>query len=282
MEKDIEKFFNNAKNIRLSKSEKDEILRELRAFIWRHPLKTKTAKVTNGLRFLFTGWRVAVAAFVLIIVIGSAGTSTLASKALPGDVLYPVKTGVNEEIKTFFAFTDEAKAQVNASIAELRLKEAEKLAEDGKLDVETRTKLERGFKKRADSFEEELKKIEEKNKEDAAIEQSKVEDTQKELQLKQNTLEQTSEVSEKEAEVVNNEEIQKNSSAKEKYNKKKQKARELSNKFQEVLEAREKALEKFRNMGENIEEDDSEGIEPLLKEVRGRIKSKDLEEENED
>ncbi len=253
MEKEVEKIFNNAKQIKLSTNEKDEMRGNIRAFMWQNPVKAKKENKYHKLAFIFS-WRVAVAVFAFVIISGSAGASSLASKALPGDTLYPMKVNVNEEVKTFFAFTDEAKAEVDANLAEVRLLEVEKLAEAGRLDTAKREKLEREFKARADSFEEKVKKIEEKDKEKFESSDTKV---------------YTEEQSKKKE-------------------KNKRKTEDLKNKFEERLGERERALENIRQKkneqkqkdleqkgsekrAEEMEDEEDE-VEPILKEVRGRIK----------
>jgi hypothetical protein len=67
----------------------------------------------------------------LLIVSGSM--SVFAEGALPGDVLYPVKTHLTEKIQFAFAFTPQEKATAEAILATRRLEEAERLALAGKL-----------------------------------------------------------------------------------------------------------------------------------------------------
>jgi len=87
--------------------------------------------------FIHTYHRQAVALVVIfVLVVSTGGTSFAAEKALPGEVLYSIKVNVNEEIQSFVAFSPNAKARVGIERTTKRLKEAEKLAEEGRLTPE--------------------------------------------------------------------------------------------------------------------------------------------------
>ena len=68
----------------------------------------------------------------LVLMVGG-GTSFAAEGAVPGDVLYPIKTEVNETIKSAFALSSEAEANLQARLTKERLEEAETLAARGEL-----------------------------------------------------------------------------------------------------------------------------------------------------
>lgn len=83
-------------------------------------------------------------ALVLLFAVGG-GTAYAAEGALPGQVLYPVKVNVNEKVAEALAVTPEAKISFHASRAAERLKEAEALAAEGRLDATTTAQLEENF-----------------------------------------------------------------------------------------------------------------------------------------
>jgi len=89
--------------------------------------------------------RLAVPALAAVVIMLSGGTAYAAQGALPGDLLYTIKTGVNEPVAGALAFSNEAKASFHTSVAEVRLKEAEALASEGKLDAATTMQLETNF-----------------------------------------------------------------------------------------------------------------------------------------
>ena len=75
-------------------------------------------------------------ALILIALIIGGGTSYAAEGSLPGDMLYLVKVEVNENVKSAFAFSNEAEANLQARLTEERLEEAEKLALRGALTAD--------------------------------------------------------------------------------------------------------------------------------------------------
>ncbi|MBP9717979.1 hypothetical protein KBD59_01660 [Candidatus Gracilibacteria bacterium] len=84
---------------------------------------------------------------VLIIASLTFGSVASANTALPGDVLYPVKIHVNEEVQGWFAVSDKAEARWDSERAERRLKEAETLAVQKKLTAEVEAELNSDFQK---------------------------------------------------------------------------------------------------------------------------------------
>lgn len=77
---------------------------------------------------------------VFAIFLGT-GVVFSAQSALPGDVLYPVKVGVNERVLSFISFSDESKAKYDVRLVQLRLEEIEKVASGKKIDTQTSTKI---------------------------------------------------------------------------------------------------------------------------------------------
>lgn len=65
-------------------------------------------------------------ALLLLLLVGG-GTGVVAEKALPGDILYPVKIHVNENIESALAVTAQGDAEVAIKQATRRLEEVEKL-----------------------------------------------------------------------------------------------------------------------------------------------------------
>ena len=77
--------------------------------------------------------RWAMAAVTLVFVVLLAGTTTVAasSGSLPGDTLYPVKTAT-EQVQMRLTFSKAAKAKLQASLAERRVREIALLAPKGR------------------------------------------------------------------------------------------------------------------------------------------------------
>lgn len=74
--------------------------------------------------------------FALLLVI-TGGTSLAAENSLPGDILYSVKTGLNEQVRGFTAVTPEAKAKFALEVTDRRLKEVSLLSSKGLLNEKT-------------------------------------------------------------------------------------------------------------------------------------------------
>lgn len=96
----------------------------------------------------------------LILVILLGGTSVAAERAVPGDVLYPVKIDINENVADFFAVSPTADANWNVHAAERRLEEAETLAAKGTLTADVKAQLEENFKRHADKVDARIAKFE--------------------------------------------------------------------------------------------------------------------------
>ncbi len=68
-----------------------------------------------------------------------------AEKALPGDLLYPIKTNFNERLQVFIETTPEEKAKKESIFAAKRLEEAEVLLFEGKLKPEIAIRVHQSF-----------------------------------------------------------------------------------------------------------------------------------------
>lgn len=80
-------------------------------------------------------------AAVAFIIIALGGTAYASEKALPGDVLYPVKVGIAEPLQTALVPSDRGKASWHAILAERRLEEAAQLAANGRLSTDAQDQL---------------------------------------------------------------------------------------------------------------------------------------------
>ncbi len=97
---------------------------------------------------------------VTVLVLIGGSTSFAAEGALPGDILYPVKVGLNEKVRAIVAFTPEAKADWNTSRVERRLEEAEKLTARGAVSEDTNAKIAAQFDESAERVEAGIAEIE--------------------------------------------------------------------------------------------------------------------------
>lgn len=69
---------------------------------------------------------------VLLLLVGG-GVASAAEGSVPGDLLYPIKTEVNEPLRAALTFNTEAKAKLQVEFAKRRLEEADKLSAKGGL-----------------------------------------------------------------------------------------------------------------------------------------------------
>lgn len=106
---------------------------------------------------------------ILIAAVISGGVSFAAQGSLPGDALYSIKINVNEKIIKVLALSEEAKANIEARLAEERLEEAEELTVKGEFKDELREELEARFEKHASKVEERIKKFEQRENFKAAV-----------------------------------------------------------------------------------------------------------------
>ena len=148
-EKQIEHLMESARIVQLSHTEKEEMRRALRFYVAENPARERPRFFHS---FTYMSFRPFAAALVLILIIGT-GTSYAAQSALPGDVLYPIKTNINEAVEGAFSTSAASQAQWNATLATRRLEEAETLASEGRLSPVAQSEIETQFSAHAADFD---------------------------------------------------------------------------------------------------------------------------------
>lgn len=155
----IEKALARGRDVHLSVSEKEQVRKAL--------LNTMEGKIQpmapsrERRSYVFTSmWMVRMPVTIAIVLALSAGTSFAAHQTIPGDILYPVKIGVNEKVEILLAVSSKRVASVTSRHALTRLAEAEQLASEGKLDEVTKAVVETAFTQNVANLKENLKKIE--------------------------------------------------------------------------------------------------------------------------
>ena len=103
------------------------------------PIPTKSIWMSFSIRHRYVA---NVLASVVIILVITGGTSFAAEGSLPGDILYPVKTVLNESVKSVLVIGPQAEVKWETEKISRRLDEAEELAVRGDLDEETSAILE--------------------------------------------------------------------------------------------------------------------------------------------
>ncbi|MDD2807667.1 MAG: DUF5667 domain-containing protein [Patescibacteria group bacterium] len=117
------------------------------------------------------------ASIIIALIIATSGvTSVAAEGALPGDILYPVKININEEVRSAFNLSTDAKANWEAELTSRRLQEAEKLAVENRLQADTQGQLRQAIENHFTKFNQLSAKLAQHNDaEKAAAVQSKLE-----------------------------------------------------------------------------------------------------------
>ncbi len=98
-------------------------------------------------------------AFILI-----SGTTLYARGSVPGNILYPVKVHLNENVHSVFSMTDKSEAVAEISHAVKRLEEAEKLIVSGQMTEVEMMNLERSFQLRMNVARGRIDKLREEGK----------------------------------------------------------------------------------------------------------------------
>src|SRR3990167_1707644 len=90
----------------------------------------------RGFSLFVFSWRFSAPVLIaLLIIILGGGTAFVAAGSVPGDALYTVKVNINEPVKVAFAVSASAQAELQSKLAQERLKEAEELASENRLDA---------------------------------------------------------------------------------------------------------------------------------------------------
>lgn len=158
MNNELEKFIKRAKSVKLQEEERALMKTELLAFIERQgKAKQVMAVPPQSLASYYAKFLLRpIPLMVIFLLLISTGTSFAAQNALPGDILYPVKIHVDETVQSWLAVTPDAQARLQARLAATRLKEAETLAAEGKLDEDTSLMLQDNFANHSQQFKESL------------------------------------------------------------------------------------------------------------------------------
>lgn len=146
-----EKFIEVLKSATLSVEEKARGRQQIMAFMANHPARQPiVAPVWRRMwqRFFDSmAWsRLAYASATLGVVVMFLGGSALAAEqSLPGEALYTIKLRVNEPAARWLASSARERVNLEVSFAELRLREAEQLSVQGKLNANMQTIISRNF-----------------------------------------------------------------------------------------------------------------------------------------
>jgi hypothetical protein len=153
-DKNIKEYFKKWKGFKLSEDSRARMERELLEYTQFHGTED-AVRVSDESRSIgqvpqrtsFISRLVTIrsrhmtAALVAVALIAGGGTTYAAQGAVPGDILYPVKVEINENVRSAIAVSNESEAELQAVLVRERLEEAETLAARGELDAEASANL---------------------------------------------------------------------------------------------------------------------------------------------
>ncbi len=130
-----EQFNKEAEKIKMTPEERGLVRERILSFMELHALP-KAEEVVSPARTSFMSyfqyWKQAGVAFVMMLML----TPVLAEDALPGDMLYPLKVRVNEEVRGYLTFSPHEKIAWETTRIERRLAEARMLSLSRELSAE--------------------------------------------------------------------------------------------------------------------------------------------------
>jgi hypothetical protein len=163
-----------ADKIRLRARERRELRERVLSYMEYHPLPKQNGAALeviesqpfftvhfNSLYARIVGGALAVLILVVVPV--------AAERSVPGDVLYLVKTEINESIQSQFANSPYEKVVHETKLIERRIAEARLLASEGKLTVEVEAAIAKNVKEHADAAQIGLEELRGNNADEAAI-----------------------------------------------------------------------------------------------------------------
>lgn len=179
MKRFSEQLKKKADSIRLKAHERRDLRDRIVSYMEYHPMTTpqvasqkkklSEAIVSEPFKVISihaTYIRSFVGVFALFLVIG---VPLIAEKAVPGDVLYPVKVQFNEELRSSLAFSPYAKVEWETERLERRIAEARLLAEEGKLTQEIEAEVALAFETHKNAAQKEIAALRESDSDEADI-----------------------------------------------------------------------------------------------------------------
>lgn len=134
----------------LSVEEREQMRRTVHAYMEMKPLREASVVGSQKYRIQwFFSPRPIAAALVMVLFVSTTGVSYAAQGALPGDLLYPIKTHVNEPVSGALASSASAKTAWAMKVAGERIKEAATLAAEGRLSSTTQQEIQTNFEEHA-------------------------------------------------------------------------------------------------------------------------------------
>lgn len=173
-----EQLKKKADSIRMTTTERADLRERLVAYMEYHPMpQTKTSKkrvdpatipseayTTIKIDVLSLSRYLGAFAVLFLIVV-----PIVAERSVPGDVLYPVKVGFNEEVRGTLALSPYQKVEWETTRLERRIAEARLLADAGKLTPEVEAEVTKAIKGHSDAAQKGIAALSQTNGEEAAL-----------------------------------------------------------------------------------------------------------------
>lgn len=178
-----------AKTIRMRAAEKRALRERLVSYMEYHPVRVPLAdamKAPEGasspllsesfVTFRFSSWqfRTFAGVFMLFLMVG---VPAYAEYAMPGDILYPMKVRVNEEVKASLTWDAAEKIAWQGERVERRIAEARLLLKEGKLTDETEAAIALTVREHTESASREIEALRTTDAEGAEVAQVGFEST---------------------------------------------------------------------------------------------------------
>lgn len=176
MKRFSQQFNKKAKDISLSAVENRELRNRVISYMEYHPLPSALkagAVIVSGQKehfilFNFNKWRVLrwSGSLALLLVVS---ISYIAEKAIPGDVLYAIKVGFNEELRSTVTLGSYEKVVWETERLNRRIAEARLLADEGRLTQEVEAEVVSAIKLHSDNARREIKRLKLSDKDEATL-----------------------------------------------------------------------------------------------------------------
>ncbi len=168
---------NSAKNISLSDKEKEEIKQRLFRFMKETDVSAPQPK--QGWPATLAGYFaqnkttrysiVSLASF-LGVMLFSGSVAFASQNALPGELLYPVKTGITEKVLGWSKGSDQEKANYAIGLVQLRLEEMEKVSAKAEVSEQATDQVQNLINQHVSDVKSRIENIRKQGQQDAAIE----------------------------------------------------------------------------------------------------------------
>jgi len=168
-----EKFKNKFKQIKLKRKEKAFIEERLLLFMKANPILIKSPYSIKSpylsikmIRNIANPIKILALALILALTTGS-GFAYAAENALPGNILYSIKTNINEEVRGLFLGSSEKKMVWEIEKTERRMEEAAELVITNKMTTKTSEEIKTRIDQHTKKISKEIKEIKNENPETA-------------------------------------------------------------------------------------------------------------------